>query len=182
MIGLFVCYTVAMKQLYLLRHGERNSEGVLTEDAERLALTLSKSLPKFAKVIASDAERAVQTAKLLAGTQPKIDKRAGFFGPAEENSRAIYEYGLANSMSFFDAAEVFHDGELAEGIHEYAAGLNQLLDETLTALNAEESALIVSHDLTITTAIALKGIEKVSSNYLSGYKIDEDGAILRFAP
>ena len=82
-------------------------------------------------------------------------------------------------MSFFDAAEVFRNGELAEGIHTYAVGLNQLLDETLTSLEDEESALIVSHDLTIATAMALRGVEKVSSNYMSGYKIDENGTIMK---
>jgi len=170
-----------MKELYLLRHGKRDSEGNLTEEAERLAVQLGKKLPTFAKVISSDAERAIKTAALLTGVTPSIDKRAGFYAPAEENSRAIYEYGLSNNMNFFDAAETFHNGAFAEGVHAYAVGSNQLLDETLSSVDDGESALIVSHDLTIGTALALRGIERVSLSYMSGYKINDEGAILKFA-
>lgn len=169
-----------MKHLYLLRHGERNSEGHLTDRAIVQARELKKKLPEFSKVVASDIERAIETAKILHGSEPEIDKRAGFFAPAEEHSREIEDYSSEKGVSFFDAANVIRAGELENGIQHYAQGLLQLTDDIVTTLKENECALVISHDLTIVTAMALLGYEKISLGNLCGYIIDSNGQITEF--
>ena len=169
-----------MKQLYLLRHGEQDSHDRFTEDTINLAAEISKRLPPFATIVSSGVERAFQTPVLLINEYPTVDDRAGYFLPVEEHGQAIHNFGVTNGMNFIDVVEAFQGGKLAEGTHAYAAGLNELVDETLDGLSDGESALIVSHDLTISTAMALRGLEKVSSNFLHGYLLDEAGQATTF--
>ena len=171
-----------MKSVYLLRHGEKNSEGTLAEDAKHIAALLRKTLPKFARVISSNVPRAIQTATLLTNEQPHVDVRAGFYIPAEDNSRAIYEFGISKGINFFEAAELYQNGALENGIHEQAINLQDLINETSSQLSGDEVALIVSHDLTITIAMALRGLPKESSNYFSGYILNEEGLISKYTP
>lgn len=169
-----------MKKVYLLRHGERDANGALTENAEKAAMSLGKTLPNFSLIISSTASRAIQTATLLTGKSPMVDERAGFYAPAEEKSREIYQFGITKGINFFDATERYQNAELADGVRDQALDLLGLIDEILSKMKDGQNALIVSHDLPITVAMAMKGMPKVSSNYLSGYQISEKGVIKKY--
>jgi phosphohistidine phosphatase SixA len=67
-----------MKEVYLLRHGEKDVAGSLTERGKRAAEAMRNTLPRFAAVICSGSDRTVLTAVLLTGKKPRIDRRAGY--------------------------------------------------------------------------------------------------------
>ena len=58
-----------MKEVYLIRHAEKDSSGVLTEDGKKRAIEIRDILPLVAKVIASDSTRTIVTAELVSGTK-----------------------------------------------------------------------------------------------------------------
>jgi broad specificity phosphatase PhoE len=169
-----------MKEVYLLRHAEKDEQGVLTDNGQSLARKLGATLPKFSKVIASESSRTQLTAMLITGAQPEVDERAGFYMATQEKSDAINKLAAEKGITFFEAADIYNDGELLKGITEKAEGLNQLVDETLNGLNDDEAALIVSHDMTITPAMVLRGQPRQSIKYLSGFRIDNAGNVSTF--
>lgn len=166
-----------MKRVYLLRHAEKNTNGVLTKRGAEDARQLGKELPAFEKVISSDSERAKLTAIFITGKDPEVDDRAGFYSTTQEKSDAITLLASSKGISFFEAANIYNNGELFEGINKTANRLNQLIDEVLTGLEENETALIVSHDMTISPAMTLRGQPRKSVGYLSGYIINEDGLV-----
>lgn len=169
-----------MRELYLLRHGETAKDGGITERSKSDAITLGKDLPKFTHVISSDATRAIETALAVSGKNPEIDERAGFYAPAEIKSPEIYQYGISNGINFFDAAELYDYKKLAEGVKDYAKGLIDLVKTVLEQMQDNQCSLIVSHDLTITTAMSVMGFPRVSTEYLKGYRIDGSGVITKY--
>jgi broad specificity phosphatase PhoE len=170
-----------MKEVYLLRHAAKDDQGELTNDGQKLAQKLGKLLPKFSRVISSDSSRTRLTALLITGAQPQIEERAGFYETTQEKSDAINELAAAKGITFFEAADVYNNGELLSGINDKAEGLNQLVDETLVELEDGESALIVSHDMTITPAMVVRGQPRQSIPYLGGFRIDNEGTVRVFA-
>jgi len=171
---------MAMKELYLLRHAEKNKDGELTEQDQIMASKIGALLPNFARVISSDSSRTRTTAFILTNKVPSTDKRAGFYAATQEKSDALNKLAAEKGITFFEAADLYNDGELLKGIRDQAEALNQLVDETLSALNDDERALIVSHDMTITPAMVLRGQTRESINYLTGYIITDDGSVSRF--
>jgi broad specificity phosphatase PhoE len=152
-----------MKEVYVIRHGEKDNGGILTKLGQKCAKELGKKLPDFEQVISSDSSRTKLTALLATNTEPIVDDRAGFFMAAQEKSDAINHLAEERGISFIDAVDLYNDGEMSEAVRNKAAGLNELIDETLKNLNENQSALIVSHDLTITPAMALRGLPKIIS-------------------
>ena len=169
-----------MKAIYVIRHAEKGSNGELTERGKQLANQLGGLLPKFAKATASGSPRTIETALRITGQQPATDDRAGFYMAAQDKSDAVNKLAADKRITFFEAADIYNDGELLDGINAQATDLNNLLNETLNSLNEGETALIVSHDMTITPAMVLRGQPRTSIDYLSGYKLDDSGYLSAF--
>jgi broad specificity phosphatase PhoE len=170
-----------MKEIYVLRHAEKDDNGVLTQDGKLAARALAAALPQFSVVIASESPRTQTTASLLTESEPRIDVRAGFYSTTQEKSGEISKIAQSQGITFFEAADIYNDGELSQGIRQQAMGLNELIDETLGELAGDSKALIVSHDMTITPAMAFRGQDRESIPFLSGYVIDENGDVMKFA-
>lgn len=169
-----------MKEVYLLRHAEKDENGVLTERGQVLAKRLGKTLPRFVKVISSSSPRTKMTAALITSTDSLVDDRAGFYMTTQERSDAVSQLAAEKGITFFEAAYIYEDGALVKGINDQADKLNQLVDETLASLHDDEAALIVSHDMTITPAMVSRGEQRRSIDYLSGYRIGEDSSVTKY--
>lgn len=169
-----------MKEVYLLRHAEKDDKGALTARGEQLAQELANNLPNFAMVLSSEIPRTKQTALLLTGMEPRPDVRAGFYETLQDISDAIFRLANERGVNFLEAAEAYNDGELRPGIESKAGELNRLVDEVLSSLGEDERALIVSHDMTIVPAMAARGQTRESIDYLTGFVINEDGTVTKF--
>lgn len=166
-----------MKEVHLRRHAEKSSDGQLTENGIRDARELAKVLPTFVKVISSDSDRARETARLLTGTDPEVDTRAGYYMAPPYKSAAINALAAEQGLTFLEALKQYQDPEVLQGVDIKATELNELITELLESIGENEKALIVSHDLSISPAMALKGIALESITPLGGYVIQEDGSI-----
>jgi hypothetical protein len=160
-----------MKEVIILRHGEKDAAGVLTERGEQAAEAMRRMLPHFVSIVSSPSGRAVRSAELLTGREPRIDKRAGFAMAPPEVSAAINALASAENISFLDAARKYNDPEVLHGIDQQAHELNTLIDELLNGLGEEEKALVVSHDLTIAPAMGFRGMSAESIEPLGGYVV-----------
>ena len=161
-----------MKEIYLLRHGEKDGDGVLTERGKQAARDLRGRMPAFALIISSPSDRTVMTANLLTGSEPKTDPRAAYATTPADVSARIAAIASEHGIAFLDAARQDNDAEVLRGIDEQAVVLNELVDDVLhNQLGEDERALIVSHDLTIVPAMAARGMANESIGPLSGYVI-----------
>ena len=173
---------MSMKEIHLRRHSEKGPNGLLTPNGEEMAKELGRRLPEFAVVIASDSPRAQLTAQLLTGKDPVVDSRAGFYMASQQKSDDINRLSVEQGLSFLEAAQLYQDAEVLDGIDAKATTLNQLIVELLRTLGENEKALIVSHDLSISPAMAQKGIPLESIDPLEGYIVDENGTITQTSP
>jgi len=170
-----------MKQVYVLRHAQKDTIGNLTQEGRESSKSLGKELPQFKIVIASDSPRTQETATLLTGISPKIDSRAGYFNAPKEVSDEINKQAKLNSNGF--AGAYLSNKEIEGEVIKNAVGLLDLIFETLKKLDANERALIVSHEITIVPAAKLftKNNTIQSFSYLSGYIIDENKKLTPFS-
>jgi len=169
-----------MKHAYLIRHAEKDDDGTLTEKGREEAVKLASQLPDFAIIISSESPRTRETAKLLTNLDSVVDPRAGFYMAPKEKSDAINRLANEKDISFLEAAVIFNDQEVNVGIENKASELSSLVSETINQLHENQSALIVSHDLSISPAMRQKGIPLESIPFLSGYTIDDNFGIERF--
>ncbi len=168
------------KTVYLIRHAEKDALGTLTDLGRKRATELRPRLPHFVKVVSSGSKRVQETALLATGEQPVVDARAGFYMATQEKSDLLNKVAKENNISFLEAVVKLNDPEVLAGVELKAIELNTLINETLTNMNDGESALIVSHDLSISPAMRQRGIPLESIPFLSGYIIDEKGSIQTF--
>ena len=171
-----------MKEIYLLRHAEKDSSGVLTTGGELEAKKFASDLPSFALVISSDSQRTQRTAFLLTGREPQVEIAAGHYTASPEKSALINDLKKEKGMTFLEAARVINDEEVNQGIRAQALELIDLIDKLFNRMGKDEKVLIVSHDLSISPAMAEKGVPLGSIPYLSGYVIGEDWEIREFRP
>ncbi len=171
-----------MKTVYLLRHAdaERGKAGSVTKQGEERAGKLSKTLPRFAKVISSDTSRTKLTALLATGVDSVSDARAGFCELPLAKGSEILQLAADKGITFLEATVIYDDPGVTKAIDDKAQELNQLVDETLAGLRENESALIISHDMTIVPAMALRGEPRESIGYLSGYTITDGGTVAKY--
>jgi broad specificity phosphatase PhoE len=166
-----------MKSVELRRHAEKDSNGMLTEVGMQTARKLAQTLPEFSKVVSSESDRAQLTAKLMTGSEPQIDLRAGFYMASPEKSTAINELATEQGLTFLEAVQRYNDPEVLEGIDLKAKELNELTRQLFEDLDEDGNALIVSHDLSISPAMAKRGIPLESIDPLEGYIIHENGDV-----
>ncbi len=170
-----------MKKVYLLRHGEKDPEGVLTEFGKKSSIKLGSTLPAFDKVISSESSRTQETAKLLAKITPTVDSRAGFYMATAKKSDALNALAVKDNISFLEAVTKLDDEEVLAGVKAKASELNKLIDECLHDSRVD-TILIVSHDLSISPAMSQRHMPFKSIDFLSGYTINETGAVTEFNP
>lgn len=167
-----------MKQVHIRRHAPKHAEGYLTEEGKKLASELKITLVKFDLVISSDKPRAVETAVLLTGKNPTIDKRAGTppFTLDQEKELHIlgqnHPFGIAGVI--FDTLN-YRDIIIAQG-----KKLAELIKETLEKLPENGVALIISHDGVMVTAERILknlSLDKADKTFkpLRGFRVLEDG-------
>ncbi len=162
-----------MKQVYILRHAQKDNLGNLTDEGRKNAKLLQNKLPKFKIIIASQYPRTQETAFLLTGAMPQIDFRAGFFNAPQQINKLINKEALTHPHGFVGA--YLGNTDIAKEIEKNARGFVNLIHETLNSLGEDERALIVSHEITIVPAGKLfyNTFNIKSFKYLSGYSIDE---------
>lgn len=177
-------YDEVMKEIYLLRHAEKNAAGALTEFGQQTAEALRPLLPGFTRIFSSDSGRTVLTAKLLTGQQPQIDQRAAYATSSAEVSKAVSQLAAGHGLSFLEAARLYGNEDLIRGIAAQAEALNTMINDLLDQMATDEKALIVSHDLTIVPAMQLRGLPVRPINPLSGYIINmcQSAAAVRSYP
>jgi broad specificity phosphatase PhoE len=165
-----------MKSIELRSHAEKDPNGLLTENGIETSKKLSKTLHKFSKVFSSDSDRAKFTAQLLAGINPEVDIRASMWMASPEKSAAINDLATQHGIMFLEAIPLYNDPEVVEGTGTRADEFNGLIDQLLNELDDDEHALIVSHDLSISAAMARRGLPIEAIAPLEGYIIYEDGS------
>ncbi|MDX2776618.1 histidine phosphatase family protein [Streptomyces caniscabiei] len=166
-----------MKSIELRRHAEKDPNGLLTENGIEASKKLSKTLHKFSKVFSSDSDRAKLTAKLLTGIDAQVDARANMWMASTEKSAAINDLATKQGIMFLEAISRYDDPEVIEGTNSRADEFNTLIDKLFSELDEDEHGLVVSHDLSISAAMAKRGtpIEMIAP--LAGYTIYEDGSV-----
>src|SRR6266849_474873 len=80
-----------MKRIYIIRHANKDKEtGELTEEGRKRASELKNRIGKFDIVITSDKnKRLLDTAILVTGETPKLDKRTGVVYESEEQHEKV---------------------------------------------------------------------------------------------
>ncbi len=175
-----------MKQVYLLRHAEKElgPHGALTEPGKQAAAAARQKLPQFKRVIASASERAQMTATLMTGQKPEVRPEAGFYLAPPEKSARLGDLVKRRGIPFSEAVNQLGDAEILGGVDAQARSLNQLIDELLHQLlhqlGPDEAALIVSHDMSITPAMAQRGLPFEPIAFLGGYIVSDDVAAARY--
>ncbi len=170
------------KEIYILRHAEKDDLGTLTDKGRQQATELRDRLPQFSNVISSESKRAQETATLVTGKEPKVDPRAGFYMAHPEKSDELNRIAKEKGIPFLEAVVLLNDSEVLAGIDDKAGQLNDLVKELLETLPDGAKAIIISHDLSISPAMQKRGVPLESIPFLSGYIIDEEGKISTFTP
>lgn len=150
---------------------------MLTERGMEEAEAMRALLPVFARIISSDFDRTIMTAKLLTGEGPEIDHRAAYATTSAEISNKINTLAQEHNISFLDAARQYNDPTVLDGIEDQARILNILIDELLEELAEGEKALVVSHDLTIVPAMSLRDMTGMSIAPLAGFIVSTNDGI-----
>ncbi len=166
-----------MREIHLRRHAEKDPNGTLTDRGREQARQLGRNLPTFVKIISSPSSRTQETAELMTGVAPQTDERAGFYMASPEKSDAINALAATEGLTFLEAVKHYQDSEVLEGIDAKASELNRLISELLDELEDGEKALVVSHDLSISPAVAQRGVPLESIPFLEGYVINEKGEV-----
>ena len=169
-----------MKEIYLLRHAEKDGNGLLTQAGEDEAKLLAKALPRFSSVFTSGSSRTIATAKLLSNTHSTPDIRAAYATAPQAESDAINKLASDKGLTFLEAAHEFGDIDVLEGIEMAARRLDGMIKEILDIGDNRQRSLIVSHDLSISPAMALRGVPLASIDFLDGFIISHNGQVQPF--
>ncbi len=169
-----------MKQVHIRRHAPKHASGDLTDEGKKLAQEFKKQLEKYDLIIASNKPRAIETAELLTGEKPIVDKRAGTPPFTPEQEEKLHELG--ENHPFGIAGVILDNPEFRIMIQPQGERLVQLIKETLNKLPANGKALIISHDGVMVTAEKIlknKPLDKADKTYepLQGFRMHEDGNI-----
>jgi len=169
-----------MKYIQVRRHAPKHAKGHLTNEGKKLADKVKNKLPQFALIISSNKPRAIETARLLTGKEPIIDKRAGTPAFSLDIEQTLHREG--QSHPFGIAGVIFDNPEYKKMIKEQGKKLAELIKETLLKLPENGTALIISHDgvMVSTEKVLRKAMfDKADKTFkpLEGFQIDESGEI-----
>jgi len=169
-----------MKQVHVRRHAPKHATGGLTEEGKRLAQEFKKQLGTYDLIISSDKPRAIETAELLTGLKPLVDKRAGTPPFTLEQETKLHELGQNHQHGI--AGVLFENPEYRVMIGIQGKKLAELINETLEKLPENGRALIISHDGVMVSAERIlknKMLDKAEKTFkpLMGFKVYEDGTI-----
>lgn len=169
-----------MKQVEVRHHAPKDLSGILTDEDKQLAKELRLKLGKYDLIISSDQPRAIETAILLTGVKPRVDKRAGTppFTPEQEKQLRL----LAQNHQFGIAGVILDNPKYRIMIKVKGESLGKLIKETLKKLPKEGKALIISHDGVMVAAERLlkhKSLDKAEKTIkpLMGFVVYENGKI-----
>jgi len=169
-----------VKQVHVIRHAPKYSSGNLTKEGKKLAQEFKKQLGKYDLIISSDKPRAIETAGLLTGLKPIIDKRSGIPSFTPKQEKELHELGQSHPYGI--AGVIFDNPEYREMIKPKGENLVELIKETLNSLPKNGKALVISHDgVMVTAERILKGkpLDKAEKTFrpLTGFMVREDGGI-----
>lgn len=182
-----------MKQIYILRHANWNLDnGRLTDEGKQKCLGLKDKLLErcefnklrcFDIIISSDFNRTKETARLLTGLKPKIDKRAGILKLTKEQNKQITELRQRHPLGVVGV--IFSIPELTNPLKQAGQNLIKLINEILAKLPKNGNALIISHDGTMISAEKILRKETFASVHktyygLEGFIVDEKFHIKKF--
>ena len=167
-----------MKYIQVRRHAPKHAEGHLTGEGKKLAESIKMKLPTFNTVLSSDKSRAVETAKLLTGVDPQIDKRAGTPAFTLEQEKELHNLGEKHPFGI--AGVIFENPKYKKMIKEQGEKLAELIKETLVKLPENGCALIVSHDGVMVSAEKILkhasfGKAGKTIKPLQGFQVNERG-------
>lgn len=166
-----------MKQVYVIRHADKNKEtNQLTDEGRKRAEILKEKIGPFTMVITSDRERTKETASLLTGEEPYLDSRAGFFYFSKEQEEEVRSLAKSNPYSY--AGVIFSDKKYQALAVALGENLLELIQETLEKLPKDGKALIVSQDGVMIAGEKLllkKSFDKLERYFLplQGFVVDE---------
>jgi broad specificity phosphatase PhoE len=169
-----------MKQVHVRRHAPKHSTGGLTDEGKKLAKEFKSKIGRYDLIVSSDKPRAIETALLITGIEPVIDKRAGTPPFTAEQERQLHELGQNHPYGI--AGVILDNPEYRVMIKVKGESLGNLIKETLKKLPKEGKALIISHDGVMVAAEGLlknKSLDKAVKTYkpLMGFVVYEDGTI-----
>jgi len=170
-----------MKYIEVRRHAPKHAEGHLTDDGKRFAEETKKKLPIFDIILSSDKSRAIETAKLLTGAEPQIDKRAGTPAFSLDIEQTLHIEG--QNHPFGIAGVIFDHPEYREMIQKQGEKLVELIKETFVKLPENGTALIISHDGVMVSAekiLKKATFDKANKTFkpLEGFEVNENGEII----
>lgn len=165
-----------MKQVYVIRHAKKDRDGNLTEEGKEHARMLRERFPHFDLIISSEMPRAQETAELLTGGKPRVDKRANIINISLEEEQELFELGESHQYGI--AGVIFDTPEYHYLVEEVGQHLSSLIEETFAELPENGKALIVSHDAPMVAAERLLkhlSLDKAEKNFqpLEGFMVDE---------
>lgn len=174
-----------MKTIVVLRHANKDKEtGLLTDEGRVRAKQLRTKLGKFHIAITSDKQaRLIETAQLLTGDTPFIDKRAGIVYRSEEQHKKLGDLAKVNPLHH--AGAMYEHAEFKKLASAIGKDFVALLQETFEKLPENGRALIVAQDAVMVSAqrfIHKQPYEKLKKAYLplDGFVINNDFQISEF--
>ena len=169
-----------MKEIFVLRHTEKDALGNITDEGRVAAKALGAQLGVFDIVISSPKSRAVETAVLLVAKEPTVDSRAGAICLTPEEIKRTHEKGKEHRFGI--AGVLFASDEYRTKIIEKGRELVELIKETLNRMPDPGRALIISHDGVMVAAdMILSNRELLKSEKtfepLRGFRVFENLAV-----
>ncbi len=171
-----------MKEIIVLRHGEKQNDE-LTPTGVEACKALAQRIGGFTVVIASERNRAIQTAELVSGMTARIDPRANVPTFPDSELDKLVEIQKTHPLGIIGA--IWQQPSLVEDAKEAGRKLSELVVETMTSLANNERALIVSHDGTMVGLEKLfkkESFDTVDHSFgpLEGITINEDLSVSHF--
>lgn len=165
-----------MKTVYILRHATKDAHGNLTAEGIQQIQKIKQQLGKFTLVISSEMKRAKETAKLVTGQYPEIDKRANIIAIDEKAEEKLFHLGKTHKFGI--AGVVFNTPEYRELVEKAGNDLVSLIKDTLSRLHNNEKALIIAHDGPMVAAERMLqhlSLDTIDKHFLplEGYIVDE---------
>ena len=164
-----------MKYIQILRHAPKHAHGALTDEGRAITQALKSKLPKFNLAISTNRTRAIETAKLLTGKEPKIDKRGAPPFTFDEEKK-LHELG--QNHPFGIAGVIFSNPQYRNKIKKSGYELVDLIKETLKSLPENGKGLIISHDGVMVSAYKIlkkDSFDKANKTIkpLQGFQVNE---------